>query len=149
MVAEGFDEVTVPLLAAALRVQRSKPPILAPRKEIIWRGPGRDAIDERRSLAPRIEPVRVDADGEVEGQVTDAVFLLNHNFLGGPEPACLAACDVNGDGDVLGSVTDAVYLLTFNFLGGPPPVGPFPDCGAGSLGTDVVLGCETTPKNCP
>ena len=64
--------------------------------------------------------VRGDCDGDtvVSGIVTDAVFLLNFNFLGRGVPGCLAACDANGDGDVRGSVNDAVYLLNFNFKGG-------------------------------
>ena len=61
-------------------------------------------------------------DGQVLGQVTDAVFLLNYNFASGTEPPCLAACDADGDGRVTGQLTDAVYLLNFNFLGGPAPV---------------------------
>ncbi len=89
-----------------------------------------------------------DGDGQLEGQVTDAVFLLNYNFRGGSKPPCLAACDANGDGQVEGQVTDAIYLLTYNFLGGPQPVGPFPNCGAGPLDTDEALGCETTPDKC-
>ena len=80
--------------------------------------------------------------------MTDAVFLLNYNFLGGDEPPCLAACDANGDGKAEGQVTDAVYLLTFNFLAGLPPVGPFPDCGVGLLETDDALGCATPPESC-
>jgi uncharacterized repeat protein (TIGR03803 family) len=88
-----------------------------------------------------------DHDGIVDGQVTDAVFLLNHNFLGGPGPDCLAACDANGDGIVLGGVTDAVYLLSFNFLGGPRPLDPFPQCGASTVELDATLGCERS--SCP
>ena len=87
-------------------------------------------------------------DGQVEGQVTDAVFLLNYNFLAGERPPCLAACDANGDGKAEGQVTDAVYLLTFNFLAGIPPVAPFPDCGVGPLDTDETLGCATPPEGC-
>ena len=68
--------------------------------------------------APRFLRGDCNGDGTVEGQVTDAVFLLSYNFLGGPRPPCLAACDANGDGKAEGQVTDAVYLLTFNFLGG-------------------------------
>ena len=77
--------------------------------------------------------------------LSNAVFLLNFNFLGGKEPPCLAACDVDGSGDVAGSVTDAVYLLTFGFLGGPPPVHPFPECGPLDQPTDLDLGCQETP----
>jgi len=83
-------------------------------------------------------------DGSVSGEVTDAVFLLNYNFIGGGAPPCFAACDINGDGEFVGMVSDAVYILNFNFLGGvPPPPAPFPGCGLSRLETDVALGCET------
>ena len=65
-----------------------------------------------------------DGDGQVSGQVSDALFLLGFNFLGSPEPSCLAACDANGDGAVRSGVADAIYLLTASFLGGPPPPAP-------------------------
>jgi hypothetical protein len=87
-------------------------------------------------------------DGQVAGQVTDAVFLLNFNFTGGPEPPCLAACDANGDGQVSGQVTDAIYLLQFNFLGGPAPPAPFPECGASRRSEDERLGCAEPPASC-
>ena len=48
-----------------------------------------------------------DGDGQVTPDVTDAVFLLDYNFLGVPKPPCLAACDANGDGKAEGQVTDA------------------------------------------
>lgn len=86
-------------------------------------------------------------DGQVSGQVTDAVFVLDFNFLGGRSPPCLAACDANGDGRVTGAVTDAVWLLSFNFLGGPPPPEPFPGCGF-ETPADRALGCETPPESC-
>ena len=86
-------------------------------------------------------------DGQVTGQVTDAVYLLNYSFTGGTTPPCLAACDANGDGQVAGSVTDGVYLLNFNFLGGPAPVAPFPDCGVGTQ-ADPALGCRTSTPGC-
>ncbi|MCZ6793453.1 MAG: hypothetical protein O7J95_07560 [Planctomycetota bacterium] len=86
--------------------------------------------------------VRGDSNGDGQvGGVTDAVFLLSFNFLGGGVPPCRAACDSNGDGQI-GGVTDAVYSLSFNFLGGPMPPGPFPKCGAAELATDGALGCE-------
>jgi len=89
-------------------------------------------------------------DGQVTGQVTDAVFLLNYNFLGGAVPPCSAACDINGDGQWMGQVTDAVYILNYNFLGGTAPPAPFPKCGTSTLATDITLGCVTpTTPNCP
>jgi hypothetical protein len=86
-----------------------------------------------------------DGDGRTAGEVTDAVFLLNHSFGGGAVPPCLAACDGDGDGLVTGQVTDAVFLLTFSFLGGPPPPAPFPTCGPSTLSSDQGLGCVSPP----
>lgn len=54
--------------------------------------------------------------------LTDAVFLLDHLFRGGPEPPCPRACDADGN-DIL-NLTDAVYLLNHLFLGGREPPGP-------------------------
>ena len=86
-----------------------------------------------------------DTDGQIEGQVTDAVFLLNYNFLDGPRPACLTACDADGDGRVEGQLTDAVFLLNYNFLDGPPPPAPFPECGAAELlEGDDRAGCRSS-----
>jgi hypothetical protein len=89
-----------------------------------------------------------DGDGLARGRVTDAVFLLEYNFRGGPKPPCLAACDADGDGRTEGQVTDAIYLLNHNFLGGPAPPPPFPECGPWTLESDATLGCET-PSGCP
>jgi hypothetical protein len=97
---------------------------------------------------PRFLRGDCDGDGRASGQVTDAVFLLAFNFLGGREPPCLAACDADGDGRVTGRVTDAVVLLNFNFLGGPAPAAPFPECGPGAIETDAALGCEMPPGGC-
>ena len=86
-------------------------------------------------------------DGRVAGQVGDAIFTLNFNFLGGPVPSCMAACDSNGDGNVIGQVGDAIYTLNFNFLGGPPLPAPFPECGTSELAADEELGCDESA--CP
>ena len=105
-----------------------------------------------RTLLSSLLPVFLrgdcNADGVATGQVTDAVFLLTYNFLGGEEPPCLAACDANGDGEVEGQVTDAVHLLTHNFLSGAPPVLPFPRCERSTVRSDAALGCETA-QECP
>lgn len=105
----------------------------------------------RTVLNPQPRFLRGDCngDGETSGSVTDAVFLLLYNFGRGPEPPCLAACDVDGDGTVLGQVSDAVYLLVASFLGGPAPVEPFPACGLSTLPTDPVLGCKDGQGACP
>jgi len=86
-------------------------------------------------------------DGNVVGQVGDAVFVLNFNFTGGPTPSCMAACDSNADGNVVGQVGDAIYTLNFNFLGGPAIPAPFPECGRSTDPADLALGCEV--ETCP
>ena len=92
--------------------------------------------------------VRGDCDGAGDGMtVTDAVFLVNFNFLGRAQPPCLAACDVDGDGVVRGVLTDVIYHLNFLFRGGPPPVPPFPGCTP--LGPrDEEVGCERDQPDC-
>ena len=61
-----------------------------------------------------------DGDGR-DPTLTSAVFGLNFLFLGGDEPPCHEACDVDRDGEFL--LNDVVYVLNFLFLGGSPPVG--------------------------
>jgi hypothetical protein len=106
------------------------------------------------TLPPRF--IRGDCDGHGEGltgiTITDPIYLLSFNFVGGERPMCLAACDANGDGMVSGTVTDAVYLLNYLFLGPPqgenPPVAPFPACGTAALPSDEALGCGTSTDAC-
>jgi hypothetical protein len=97
---------------------------------------------------PRFLRGDCNGDGAVSGVVTDAVFMLNFNFLGGPTPPCVAACDADADGAFSGTVTDAVYVLNFNFLGGQPPAGPFPQCGVSKIESDAALGCAGPPADC-
>lgn len=59
-------------------------------------------------------PGDVNGDGSV--QISDAVSLVSHLFLGGVAPTCRKAGDVNDD-DAL-DVSDAVTLLTYLFQGG-------------------------------
>jgi hypothetical protein len=73
-------------------------------------------------------------DGQVD--LTDAVHLLEWLFLGGAEPACLEATDMNGSLNL--NIADAVYLLQALFIGGQEPPAPFPECGS----VPVALGCD-------
>ncbi|MEE3200218.1 MAG: glycoside hydrolase family 18 protein [Planctomycetota bacterium] len=97
---------------------------------------------------PAARFIRGDCNTDAMIDLTDAVYLLNYNFTGGPSPACAAACDADGDGQINGTVTDALYLLSFSFLGGAPPPPPFPACGTASRPSDEALGCEQTVKAC-
>jgi hypothetical protein len=66
---------------------------------------------------------RGNADTHPAIDLTDAVFILTHLFLGGAGPACPDAADVDDSGGV--ELTDAVFLLQYLFQGGvaPPPPG--------------------------
>ncbi len=60
-----------------------------------------------------------DADNGGVITISDAVYLINYIFSGGPAP-CPPR---NGDADCSGAVTisDAVYLINYIFAGGPAP----------------------------
>ena len=72
--------------------------------------------------------------------------FLNRLFLGGEEPDCVAAANVNGD--LVLDLTDALHLLAHLFQGGEGPLPPFPDCGAVSLVVDEALGCRESQEPC-
>jgi len=84
---------------------------------------------------PSLFLLRADANGDEAVDMSDALFILNWLFLGGPEPGCLEQADVNASGDV--NLADAVFELQWEFSGGPPPPPPFPECGP----DPAALGC--------
>jgi hypothetical protein len=71
-----------------------------------------------------------DADGSGFVNITDAVYLIQYIFGGGPEPDPYEAGNANCDGVV--NVTDAVYLINYIFGGGFDPCDTdgdgIPDC---------------------
>ena len=69
--------------------------------------------------------MRGDANGDQALDISDAVYSLSFLFIGGPEPSCLGAADVDADGWL--DITDPIYVLGFLFLGSLPPLG-WPDC---------------------
>ena len=77
------------------------------------------------------------ADGKVN--VSDAVYLINYTFGGGPPPQPVLACgDVNTDAKV--STSDTVYIISFVFGGGHPPGG----CSPGYYSSDC---CPFVPNS--
>lgn len=71
---------------------------------------------------------RGDVDGNGRLNLSDAVALLGHLFLGGRSPACPDGADIDDNGAV--QVTDAIGALGFLFLGGSEPAAPGPRaCG--------------------
>lgn len=71
-----------------------------------------------------------DANNDALANITDAVYLIQYIFNGGPTPVPLLAGDVNCDGIV--NITDAVYMIQYIFSGGNTPCDPdgngVPDC---------------------
>lgn len=56
----------------------------------------------------------------VSGAVSDAVWIINHAFIGGNIPQPVLACgDANSDCSV--NVSDAVWMIGYVFIGGPAP----------------------------
>lgn len=103
------------------------------------------------SVGPSKAPCDWNNDGGLD--LSDAVGLLNHLFLGGPPHKCgpinsagtIALIDANGDGAV--DLSDAVGKLNFLFLGGPAPR---PIVAAGGLGSCLLVpDCEDPVDSCP
>lgn len=65
-----------------------------------------------------------DANADQLVNITDAVYLIQYIFNGGPAPQPLAAGDANCD--ELVNITDAVYLISYIFNGGPAPCAECP-----------------------
>ena len=60
-----------------------------------------------------------DADGNLIVTISDAVYLINYIFTGGPAPSPLLAADADCNGIV--TISDAVFLINYIFSGGPAP----------------------------
>lgn len=69
-----------------------------------------------------------DADGSGSVSISDAVYMINYIFAGGPAPNPLRAGDANDDAST--NITDCVYLVNYIFAGGPAPVRP---CGSSTF----------------
>ncbi len=85
---------------------------------------------------------RGDANNDGTGNIADAIFIINWQFVGGPS-LCMQAMDANDDETV--NVADVIYLISYNFTGGPAPQPPFPACGIdptpGALTCDTYTAC--------
>lgn len=68
-------------------------------------------------------PMRGDANADAVVEMSDAVVVLNHLYLGSTEP--LSMVHANANGDAIVDVADPVYLLSYLFLGGAQPPAPF------------------------
>lgn len=88
-----------------------------------------------------------DANSDLSVDVSDAVYLINYSFAGGPAPNPLEAGDPNCD--QLVDVSDAVYLINYAFAGGADLCDPdgdsSPDCGYITITYPIV---DTDQEKC-
>ena len=106
---------------------------------------------EVTTSAGTAEPVfkRGDVDASGTPDITDAIVVLGHLFLGDPRPPCFDAADSDDSGSL--DITDAVFLLGHLFLGEASPPAPGPEsCGtdptAEPAGSDY--GCSYPTARC-
>lgn len=65
-----------------------------------------------------------DASGDGLINITDAVFIIQFIFNGGPPPQPTPAGDLNCDS--ITNITDVVYIIQYIFAGGPEPCADCP-----------------------
>ena len=81
--------------------------------------------------------LRGDANESGRVDISDAIVILDHLFLGGVAPPCEDRLDATDNGRV--DITDAIFALRYLFLGGDVLPPPFPDPGPDP--TDDALPC--------
>lgn len=92
---------------------------------LFWEFEARDGTNENLPYDQfdnwvRVCPYLGDVNNDHLVNITDAVYLIEWIFDGGPTPIPNAAVgDVNCD--ALTNITDVVYLINYIFAGGPPP----------------------------
>ena len=114
-------------------------------ENMILAGPGGQPLDVLEGECVSLERemvrfIRGDANDDAQVNLTDAVFILSHLFMGEDTPPCLAAADSTGNRAL--DLSDSVFLLNYLFIGGDAPPAPFPDCGALEMDEDD-LPCES------
>ncbi|MEM7236172.1 MAG: IPT/TIG domain-containing protein, partial [Planctomycetota bacterium] len=89
------------------------------------------------STEPQFRRGEVNADRVTN--LTDALLILDHLFIGQARLECLKAADFDDNGRV--EIADPIGSLSYQFLGGPPPPAPgLEDCGEDP--TEDQLSCE-------
>ena len=116
---------------------------------IILGGPGGRTLEVLEGECVSLEQdgtrfIRGDANDDAQVNLTDAVFILSHLFMGEDGPPCLAAADSTGNRAL--DLSDSVFLLNYLFNGGDAPAAPFPGCGAPEM-DENDLPCESG-NNC-
>ena len=81
---------------------------------------------------------RINPDDSVD--ISDAIWLLQWQFIGLAEPVCLKAANINGDGGH--DISDVIFLLSWLLLGSHVPPEPVNNCGISDLPNDEMFSCE-------
>ncbi|MGH2627940.1 MAG: dockerin type I domain-containing protein [Anaerolineales bacterium] len=112
-------------------------PPLNLRNELTHRGQARFPILTPETPAGRIAIVddvsfflRGDGNDDRLVDISDAVFVLAHLFLGSPAPRCADAADADDSGSL--DLTDAIVVMDSLFLGGTRIAEPHPRPGTDS-----------------
>lgn len=87
----------------------------------------------------RREDVFLRGDSNMDGRldISDAIYILDYRYTGGPWPACMDAADANDDGRV--DLSDPIFFLSFLFQRETPLPQPSPEPGID--GSSDGLGC--------
>jgi hypothetical protein len=129
------QEVTVAGRAArilertAKRLQVEVPATQTPvRGSIVVRTPGGSSELPDAFFSFGKSFIRCDCNGDLEVDLSDAVRMLGHLFLGAPPCVCGEAGDCNDDDEL--DLSDPIFALTHLFLNSQlVPPAPFPDPG--------------------
>ena len=100
--------------------------------------------DGPQDVVATVEPAayfeRGDCNGDGSVGQVDALYLMQHQFVGDVDPPpCMAACDFNGDG-LINAIADAQYLLTYLFIGGVTLAEPAGEPGYADLPDGLTCG---------
>ncbi|MGB5107549.1 MAG: S8 family serine peptidase [Candidatus Zixiibacteriota bacterium] len=87
-------------------------------------GLGKGLVDPVAALALLTNFMCGDADASQTISISDAVFVINYIFSGGPAPVPSNSADCDCSGMI--SISDTVYLINYIFAGGSPPCGSCP-----------------------
>ena len=79
------------------------------------------------AIPPKIF-VRGDINGDGRHDITDAIIMLYWQLLGGVDPLCLDAADIDDNDHV--DLSDSIRLLRYIVFGRPSIPPPLDDCGA-------------------
>lgn len=63
-----------------------------------------------------------DADGNGTVNITDAVYVIEYIFVGGPAPRPWTICSGDMNGDCMANITDCIVIIQWIFVGGYPPL---------------------------